>query len=138
MLAIFCLRLTCGLIGSLLLFSPTLVNPRFYRAHFLVALGVTVPFALLIIFLMRLVLRSHTWKETVGPEALVGATAEVMEPLVTPAKDGAFAGMVRTQGAFWRAVAQQSIPAGTQVQVIRVSGLTLHVIPATSGVSVAH
>src|SRR5437660_7961846 len=41
MLAIFCLRLTCGLIGSLLLFSPTLVNPRFYRAHFLVALGVT-------------------------------------------------------------------------------------------------
>src|SRR5438128_2227972 len=41
MLAIFCLRLACGLIGSLLLFSPSLVNPRFYRAHFLIGLGVT-------------------------------------------------------------------------------------------------
>src|SRR5438046_2210242 len=41
MLAIFCLRLACGLIGSLLLFSPRLVNPRFYRAHFLIGLGVT-------------------------------------------------------------------------------------------------
>ena len=41
MLAIFCLRLACGLIGSLLLFAPTLVNPRFYRAHFLTALGIT-------------------------------------------------------------------------------------------------
>jgi hypothetical protein len=39
MLATFCLRLACGLIGSLLLFSPRLVNPRFFRVHFLAALG---------------------------------------------------------------------------------------------------
>jgi hypothetical protein len=41
MLAIFCLRLACGLIASLILFSPSLVNPRFYRVHFLTALGLT-------------------------------------------------------------------------------------------------
>ena len=41
MLALFCLRLACGLVGSLLLFSPAPVNPRFYRAHFLTILGLT-------------------------------------------------------------------------------------------------
>jgi hypothetical protein len=41
MLAIFCLRLACGLIGSLILFSPGLVNPRFYRVQFLTALALT-------------------------------------------------------------------------------------------------
>ncbi len=41
MLAVFCLRLACGLIASLALFPPRLVNPRFYRAHFLTALGLT-------------------------------------------------------------------------------------------------
>src|SRR5712691_5915187 len=39
MLALFCLRLACGLVASLLLFSPVPVNPRFYRAHFLIVLG---------------------------------------------------------------------------------------------------
>ena len=39
MLPLFCLRLAAGLIGSLLLLSPAQVNPRFYRAHFLIALG---------------------------------------------------------------------------------------------------
>ena len=39
MLAIFCLRLACGLIGALLLLSPSQVNPRFFRTHFLTALA---------------------------------------------------------------------------------------------------
>jgi hypothetical protein len=41
MLAIFCLRLACGLVVSLGLFSAHQVNPRFYRTHFLAALGLT-------------------------------------------------------------------------------------------------
>jgi hypothetical protein len=41
MLAIFCLRLACGLVGALLLLAPAQVNPRFFRTHFLTALGVT-------------------------------------------------------------------------------------------------
>jgi len=41
MLATFCLRLACGLIGALLILSPAQINPRFYRVHFLTALGLT-------------------------------------------------------------------------------------------------
>src|SRR5262245_17511193 len=39
MLAIFSLRLACGMLASLLLLSPAQVNPRFFRTHFLTALG---------------------------------------------------------------------------------------------------
>lgn len=42
MLPIFCLRLACGLLGSLWLLSPAQVHPRFYRTHFLIGLGLTV------------------------------------------------------------------------------------------------
>jgi hypothetical protein len=41
MLAIFCLRLACGMMGCLLLLPPTQVNPRFFRTHFLTALALT-------------------------------------------------------------------------------------------------
>lgn len=40
--AIFCLRLACGLLAALLLLSPTQVNPRFFRTHFLTVLGLTI------------------------------------------------------------------------------------------------
>ena len=103
-----------------------------------VALGVTLPFGVLTILLMRLVLRSRAWKQAVGPEQLMGATAEVTEALLKTADDGVFAGMVRAQGALWRAVAPQAIPAGAQVRVVQVAGLTLHVIPAAAATTVAH
>ncbi len=48
MLAIFCLRLASGLIGALWLLSPSQVNPRFYRTHFLTALGLAVVATLLL------------------------------------------------------------------------------------------
>jgi hypothetical protein len=41
LVSIFCLRLAAGLAGSLLLLSPAQVNPRFFRTHFLVILGLT-------------------------------------------------------------------------------------------------
>src|SRR6266404_545200 len=42
MLAVFCLRLACGLVACLLLLSAAQVNPRFFRTQFLTALGLTV------------------------------------------------------------------------------------------------
>jgi hypothetical protein len=42
MLAVFSLRLAAGMLAALLLLSPSQVNPRFYRTHFLAALGFTV------------------------------------------------------------------------------------------------
>ena len=46
MLATFCLRLACGLTAALVLLSPAQVNPRFYRTHFLTALGLALVAAL--------------------------------------------------------------------------------------------
>ena len=38
-----------------------------------------------------------------------------------------------TNNFLWRAVAPVAMPAGAQVRVVRVSGLTVHVMPAESG-----
>ena len=95
-----------------------------------VALGVTAPAAVVTIFLMRLVLRSRQWKQSTGVAQLIGSAAEVTEALETPAGEGLFSGMVRLHGELWRAMARQTIPAGARVQVLRVAGLTVHVVPA--------
>jgi len=42
-----------------------------------VAIGVTLPFAVLTVLLMRLVLRSRKWKETTGREELIGGSSFV-------------------------------------------------------------
>src|SRR5437870_3137706 len=39
MLALFLLRLAFGMLAALLLLRPSQINPRFYRTHFLTALG---------------------------------------------------------------------------------------------------
>jgi len=39
MLSTFCFRLASGMVVALMLLSPKEVNPRFYRTHYLVALG---------------------------------------------------------------------------------------------------
>jgi hypothetical protein len=41
MLAVFCLRLGIGMLAVLLILPPAQVHPRFYRTHFLVALGLS-------------------------------------------------------------------------------------------------
>ena len=100
-----------------------------------VALGMTLPCALVTIFLMRLVLRSSSWKQSTGTQQLLGEQAEVTDPITAaaaPGAPGAFQGMVRLHGELWRAVAPVAIPAGAQVRVVSVTGLTVHVKPAES------
>lgn len=112
------------LIGALMLVRSPLTHAGVSVG---VALGATVPFALLTVLLMRLVLRSREWKPTTGVEQLVGAPGEVTEPLVHHVDSGLFQGMVRLHGELWRAVAPEEIPAGAEVRVTRIDGLTLHV-----------
>ena len=45
------------------------------------ALAVVIPFAIIVIILMRLVLRSRTWKVSTGREELIGEVGEVREPV---------------------------------------------------------
>jgi len=121
------------LLGALMLVRSPLTHAGVSLG---VAFGATLPFALLTILLMRLVLRSRSWKPSTGLEQLVGSPGEVTEPLVRQTDSEIFQGMVRLHGELWRAVAPEEIPAGAQVRVTRIEGLTLHVVlagqPATS------
>jgi membrane-bound serine protease (ClpP class) len=89
-----------------------------------VALGVTVPVALLTVFLMRLVLKSRRWKTATGKEEMLGAEGVVTTPL--PAQGE---GMIRVHGELWRAAAASPVPEGALVRVTRVDGLKLFVEP---------
>jgi membrane-bound serine protease (ClpP class) len=113
------------LLGALMLVRSPLTHAGVSLG---VAFGVTLPFALLTILLMRLVLRSRSWKQSTGLEQLVGSPGEVTEPLVRQTDSEIFQGMVRLHGELWRAVAREEIPAGVQVRVTRIEGLTLHVV----------
>jgi membrane-bound serine protease (ClpP class) len=118
------------LLGALMLIRSPLTGAGVSLG---VALGVTLPFAALTVLLMRLVLRTRSWKQTTGREQLTGAAAEVTEAIQAtagPAGESVFAGMVRMHGELWRAVAAQAIPAGARVRVVRVTGLTVQVVPA--------
>jgi membrane-bound serine protease (ClpP class) len=89
-----------------------------------VALSVTLPFGVLTVFLMRLVLRSRSWKTQTGREEMINAQGIV----VTPLADGA-EGMIRVHGELWRAISNQSVPAGKPVRVLKMEGLRLYVEP---------
>jgi membrane protein implicated in regulation of membrane protease activity len=115
------------LLGALMLVRSPLTHAGVSLG---VALGVTLPFALIVIFLMRLVLKSRSWKPSMGREQFVGTIAEVTSALVKTADGEMFEGMVRLNGAYWRAVAREAIPDGSHVRVVSFEGLTLHVVPA--------
>jgi membrane-bound serine protease (ClpP class) len=89
-----------------------------------VAVAVTLPFAALTVFLMRLVLRSRAWKTQTGREEMINAQGIV----VTPLADGA-EGMIRIHGELWRAISSQTVPEGKSVRVVRMDGLKLYVEP---------
>ncbi|MGH9713258.1 MAG: NfeD family protein [Candidatus Acidiferrales bacterium] len=91
------------------------------------ALAVVIPFAIIVIILARLVMKSRSWKASTGKEELVGEIGDVKEPL---GSGGGF-GMVFVHGELWRAAASdgQPIPAGAHVRVKKVNGLTLEVEP---------
>jgi len=122
-----------GIGGIVAMFLGALMLVRSPLTHAGVSLGVaasvTVPFALIAIFLMRLVLKSRSWKPSMGREQFIGATAEVTGALVKSADGELFEGMVRLNGALWRAVAQEAIPQGAHVRVTTFEGLTLSVVP---------
>ncbi len=91
------------------------------------ALCVAIPFAVIVIVLMRLVLRSRSWKVATGKEELIGEIGEVREAVGA----GESVGSVFVHGELWRAAARmgESIPAGSRVRVKKVKGLTLEVEP---------
>ena len=111
-------------LGALMLIRSPLTG---MGVSFGAALGVAIPFAIIIIILMRLVLRSRTWKQSTGREELVGEEGQVTQSVGSAGGRG----MVFIHGELWRAAtrAGESIPEGARVRVRRVEGLTLEVEP---------
>jgi membrane-bound serine protease (ClpP class) len=109
------------LLGAMFLIRSPLTGGG---VSFGIALAVTLPFAVITIFLMRLVLRSRKWRPSTGAEELPGKQGVVVAALNEHAE-----GMIRVNSELWRAVAAVPVAAGERVRVLRVEGLTLHVEP---------
>jgi membrane-bound serine protease (ClpP class) len=95
-----------------------------------VALAATLPFAMITVFLMRLVLRSRTWKSTTGREDLIGEEGIAISGLPAGTE-----GMIRVHGELWQAVSPRAVSEGKPVRVRSVQGLKLHVEPEEAAVT---
>src|SRR5271154_1067926 len=112
------------LLGAMFLIRSPLTG---FGVSFFVSLAVPLPFALIAVFLMRLVLRSRKWKSATGKEELLGEQGIVVEALSAGAE-----GIIRIHGELWRAISQQPVPPGSTVRVLRIEGLQLFVEPVNA------
>jgi membrane-bound serine protease (ClpP class) len=108
-------------LGAMFLIRSPLTNGG---VSLFLALAATLPFALITVFLMRLVLRSRKWKSATGIEELIGEPGVVVSALQAGAE-----GLIRIHGELWGAVSSRSAPEGATVRVLRVEGLKLFVEP---------
>ena len=108
---------------SMILGALLLVNgPPEMRIHLFTAILVSVPFALMTMFLVAIVVRARRNKVLTGPSGMVGEIGVSRTPLAPE-------GQVLVHGEYWDAVASTNIPAGARVRVTAVSGLKLLVEP---------
>jgi len=89
----------------------------------LVALSVSAAFGVITVFLLRLVIRARRTKSRLGIDAMVGSTAQAMEPLEPE-------GHVLVEGEIWRAVATEPVAKGTALRVVGHEQYLLRVSPA--------
>ena len=90
-----------------------------------VAIGVSLGFGTITVFLVRLAMKARRLKVRLGAEALVGSQASAMEPLSPE-------GHVLVEGEIWRAVASEPVPAGTKLRVVGHEQYLLRVTPVES------
>ncbi|HEY4359930.1 MAG TPA: nodulation protein NfeD [Bryobacteraceae bacterium] len=103
-------------LGALLLIN----GPPEVRIHLSTALAVTIPFALITLFLMTLAVKARANKSVMGDGALMNEIGEARTAL-------ALAGKVFVHGEYWDAVASSPIESGATVRVVGVDGLKLRV-----------
>ena len=95
------------------------------RVHFLTALAVSIPLGLITAFLMSIAVRARRNKIVTGKQGLIGEVGVAETTL-------ALAGKVFVHGELWDAVSAVPVPAGEQVVVRQVNGLTLRVDPVAA------
>ena len=84
------------------------------------AVGVTLPFALITVFLLRLAVKSFRYKVATGLESMIGEIGEARTPINAK-------GRVFVHSELWNAASSRPIPSGSKVRIVAVEGLTLTV-----------
>ncbi len=108
---------------SMILGALLLVNgPPEVRIHLVTALSVSIPFALITMFLVTLVVRARRSKVVTGSTGMIGEIG-VSQTALEPE------GQVLVRGEYWDAIASANVPAGARVRVTNVAGLKLVVEP---------
>lgn len=107
------------ILGAVILINSPLPE---MRIHLSTAVAVTLPFALITVFLVSLVVRARTSKVVTGSEGMIGQIGVAIGDL---APDG----RVFVRGEYWNAVAKSPLKAGERVRVTAVDHLNLTVEP---------
>jgi membrane-bound serine protease (ClpP class) len=103
--------------GSLILIDSPLPE---LRVRLSTAVAITLPFAAITVFLMRLVILAHRNKSVSGEEGLLTETGIALTDI-----DGE--GKIRVHGEIWQANSETPISAGEQVKVLAVDGMRVKV-----------
>jgi membrane-bound serine protease (ClpP class) len=114
----------CFLVGGIILVDPS-TEPHYLDPAMSVDLSLLIPLvvvmALICILIGFFVMRSQRSKIETGTEGMEGTVGEARSDI------SAGEGKVFIRGEHWQAVSEESIPAGSKVEVVRVEGLLLHV-----------
>jgi membrane-bound serine protease (ClpP class) len=95
-------------------------GPPEMRIRWSTAVAVTLPFAIITIFLVSLVIKARANKVVTGEIGMQGLVGVVQTPLAPEGK-------VFVRGEIWDAEAAETIPAGAKVRVVEMDGLKLKV-----------
>jgi membrane-bound serine protease (ClpP class) len=108
----------CMLLGAILLVD----GPADLRIHLSTALSVTIPFALITMFLVSLAIKARGNKVITGVASMLNEIGVARTPL-TPE------GQILIRGEYWKAVSATPVDPGDRVRVTAIDGLTLTVEP---------
>ncbi|MEP7118067.1 MAG: nodulation protein NfeD [Acidobacteriota bacterium] len=115
--------LTLGGVISLVFGSMILVDSPLpeLQLHLSLVLPVVLAFTTISMFLARLAMAAQRRPAATGANAMVGAVAHALTPIDSQG------GQVATHGEIWQATADEPIPSGSTVRVMRIDGLHLQV-----------
>jgi len=107
------------ILGAMMLIDTSLPE---LRIHLATAATVTLPFAMITMFLLRLVLRARALKVSTGAAGMIGEIGVARTDLEPE-------GTIFVHGEWWNAVSNAPVHQGAKVQVLGLDGLKLKVAP---------
>ncbi len=106
------------ILGALMLVD----GPPEMQIRLVTALSVSIPFALITMFLLSLAIKARRNKSLMGGEGLLNEIGEARTALAP-------AGKVFVHGEYWDAVSSSPVETGGEVRVVAIDGMKLKVEP---------